>query len=329
MQSPIVSVCIPAYNGERFIKYAIASVLTQTFTDWELIICDDCSNDNTAKIVDSFSDSRIRFYINPKNLGISANFNRCIEFSKGNYIYIFAQDDVMCSTNLEKKVKLLNENPKVGMVYSNAYKIDEKGEIVCKYWAGVHDEDFVQDGSSYLKSSLFRNNAICCPTVMVRKECYNKVGGYDLRLTFTLDFEMWMRIALHYNIAYLSEPLIYYRRHSDNYTHKHTKNLGGIKEDYLARKIVIEKNLEKFENVNSLFKEIKRCISNISLDRAINYYNTDFNMLALKHLYFAFKIYPPIFKKWLFKRLLIKILFGTKGVNLFRKLKIILNKISI
>ncbi len=316
MNFPTVSVCIPAYNGERFIGEAISSVLNQTFSDWELIICDDCSKDNTAKIVESFNDPRIRFYINLKNIGITANHNLCIELSKGKYICsVFHQDDVMSKINLDKKVELLDKNNSVGMVHSNIYLIDEEGIIIGGHWAKNNSKDLITNGFAFFKMHLLGTNEVCAPSVMVRKECYEKLGGFDLRLPYTFDYEMWLRIALYYDIAYLSEPLLYYRWHSNNLTNKFNTRLEGIKQGYLARKIAIEKNLGRLQDGDILLKKVKLNVSEISLNKAISFHKNKSYLLALKHLYFALKLYPLIVKKWLFRRLIIKMIFGTKAVS--------------
>jgi len=118
---PKVSVCIPTYNCGNFLSHAIDSVLNQTFTDYELIICDNASIDDTEEIVKSYSDRRIRYFRNPTNLGMVGNWNRCIEKSTGKHVYILHADDLMLPENLDEKVRILDSNHSVGLVHSNYY----------------------------------------------------------------------------------------------------------------------------------------------------------------------------------------------------------------
>ena len=240
--APKVSVCIPTYDRAAYLKEAIESVLNQTLSDFELLIVDNDSKDNTGEIVKSFNDGRIQYYKNSRNIGVTRNWNRCIELAKGAYITIFHDDDVMLSENLSNKVQILDEHPEVGLVHSNTYDVDEKGNILrMSNWFAEQKEDCVLKGAQYFQQLFFVSNFICAPSVMVRKECFEKVGRFDDRLCFTTDWEMWMRISLFYDIAYLAEPLIKYRRHSGSATSHYVNTPYWVKAFYEARRIVITK----------------------------------------------------------------------------------------
>ena len=111
-----VSVCIPSHNGADFLPQAIESVLAQTFTDFELVVVDDSSDDASVAIARSFDDPRLRLHANPARLGLVGNWNRCVELARGEYIYLFHQDDVMEPDNLARKSSFLDEHPSAGFV---------------------------------------------------------------------------------------------------------------------------------------------------------------------------------------------------------------------
>jgi len=226
---PIVSVCIPVYNAGEFLQFAIESVLKQDFPDFELIIVDDCSTQPTKTVVGQFDDHRLSYYRNSHNLGLVDNWNRCINLAKGEFITIFHQDDVMCPKNLARKVIVLKDHHNVGLVYSNIIRIDEKGEFIGNHWIPQSNTDNIYSGQELFMMIANTGNPISCPSVIVRKECYERLGLFDFRLPFATDLEMWMRIAVHYDIGYLATPLIAQRVHMD----QETARFSGKGKDYL------------------------------------------------------------------------------------------------
>ena len=134
----------------------------------------------------------------------------------------------MLPTNLEAKIKVLDEAPNVGMVHSNVFQIDSGGNVLSDWWCfkPKKEENGIHAGSVYFKTLLLGPNIVCCPSVIVRKECHEKLGGFDAQLSFTADWEIWMRIALFYDVGYLIEPLVQYRQHAN----METANFAGVKE---------------------------------------------------------------------------------------------------
>ncbi|OIO39233.1 MAG: hypothetical protein AUJ71_01160 [Candidatus Omnitrophica bacterium CG1_02_49_16] len=239
-----VSVGMPVYNGSRFLKDAIASVLNQTLQDFELIIVDDCSSDGIEDIVRSFADPRIKFFRNKTHLGLAANWNRCIELSKGGAIALFHQDDLMLPRNLEKKALVLEKRPDVGLVYSNIFQIDAQEGVFNhnpSWDEEAAHEDFIEKGTEFFKRLILRPCIICCPSVLARRECYERLGGFDLRLLFPADLEMWLRISRHYDVAFLAEPLIKYRWHEGNETKRYANQIEGLKQIHLAKMIAVKR----------------------------------------------------------------------------------------
>ncbi len=218
---PKVTVCLPTYNSGEFLNQAIDSILQQTFTDFELIISDDCSTDNTPVVIKSYQeqDSRIRYLRNSKNLGIFTNWNRCLEYAAGEYITIFAQDDMMLPKNLEEKVKILDKYSNVGLVTSSIMVIDTDNHHLNWNWAN-YSEDKLVNGEEWVKNNLGEANPICCPFVLMRRKSLEKVGGkFNCNYDYAADLELWLRICLVADLYFVKEILGYYRWHQGNKTH--------------------------------------------------------------------------------------------------------------
>jgi glycosyltransferase involved in cell wall biosynthesis len=221
--TPKVSVCIPVYNAGEYLRSAISSVLTQCFTDFELIIVDDCSTESTETIVAEFDDARLSFHRNSQNLGLVGNWNRCLELTRGEYITIFHQDDVMFPNNLNRQVAMLNETSTIGFVYPNIRRIDAAGQVIGGHWLpGLTqpEADTILPGEAIFEAVAAYGNIIPCPAVVVRRECYERLGTFDARIPFATDLEMWMRIAANYDAGYLADPLVAHRVHPEQETAK-------------------------------------------------------------------------------------------------------------
>ncbi len=219
---PKVSVCIPVYNPGDFLRPAVASVLTQGYTDFELLVVDDCSREPVAELLDAFTDERMTYVRNETNLGLAGNWNKCIDLAQGEYVAIFHQDDVMYTGNLQTKVDLLTAHPTVGMVHSDVKRIDERHRVIGGHWASQPCRDQVQTGQTFFGNMALYRNFVSCPTVMARAACYKELGGFDAGLPYTLDMEMWMRIAGRYDVGYLDEPLVGKRIHTNQETSRFT-----------------------------------------------------------------------------------------------------------
>ena len=210
---PRVTVIIPTYNHRDYVGKAISSVLDQSFDDFEIIIHDDCSTDGTAEVIRGFSDPRIRVKYFPENMGASWVVNCAITQATGDYIAILNSDDCFLPGKLERQVEFLDRNPDVAAVFGMVKFIDECGSI-------LPDNNNPFQGS-FTKENLSRHawlnrffmvgNALCHPTVLIRRECYERLGGYDVRLAQIPDLDMWIRVCSKHEIHVLPEELTAYR----------------------------------------------------------------------------------------------------------------------
>ena len=239
---PKVSVIIPTYNRSHLVGRAIQSVLNQTFTDFELIIVDDASTDNTKEVVESFNAPRIRYIRHEQNKGGGATRNTGIEAAYGEYIAFLDSDDEWLPRKLEKQLLIFRGYGKANskkVVYTGILWIDqESGKIIQK---GIP----IKEG--WLFYDLFLDNCIIGggSTVIVPKECIDKVGFFDERLDSCQDLDMWIRLSECFQFCAIKEPL------AKIYIHKER-----ITEDLRAKTQARQRILGKFSKKIRMEKEI-------------------------------------------------------------------------
>jgi glycosyltransferase involved in cell wall biosynthesis len=266
-----VSVCLPVYNGAAHIAESIESVLAQTYGNFRLIVSDNCSTDDTAAIVRSFGDHRITYVRNARNLGVVGNFNRCLSLADGEYVCIWAYDDVMLPENLERKVRILNENPGVAFVHSNVYQIDRQGQILGEHWAEDSRRDYVEKGQEVIARYL-RNmvdfSIVFIGSVLARRTCYERVGGYRCELPLTCDGEMWMRMLLFYDVACIGAPLVKYRIHPAMGTMAY-HGPPYLEQHYLAARIILSEHKARLPQRAGLKRRVFMAFADRALKEAI------------------------------------------------------------
>lgn len=203
MQMVTVSVIIPTYNRAQVISRAIRSVLSQTYSDFELIIVDDASKDGTEEVVKRFRDPRITYFRNRVNMGGNAARNRGIRLAKGKYVAFLDDDDEWLPTKLSKQTSLLSKLPRsVAVVYAGYKVLGESGRAF-----GVVSPRC----EGYIFDELKERNCIgATSTAMVRKEVFDEVGGFDEELPYNEDWDMWLRVARYHEFRYVLQPLVNY-----------------------------------------------------------------------------------------------------------------------
>ncbi|MGB3534356.1 MAG: glycosyltransferase [Microcoleaceae cyanobacterium] len=227
-KDPLVSVCIPTYNGAAFIVEAIASALTQTYNSIEIIIADDGSTDNTLSIVQSLQKHIYVDYAiySHDNLGIAENSNFCIQQAQGKYIKFLFQDDILLPNCLTEMVELAETNEEIGLVFSPRDIFFATGDHTHSDLIAIY-QDFqnihlawsnlksIQPGQYLLKDpNLFSHpiNKIGEPsTVLIRRSVFETVGGFDPNLNQLVDLEMWFRIMKHYQVGFVNNSLSQFR----------------------------------------------------------------------------------------------------------------------
>ncbi len=209
------------YNGGRYIGQAILSVLGQTEKNFEFIIVDDGSSDDTERVARSFDDSRIRFF-KREHLGFVNSLNFGLKESKGEYIARFDADDICLPERFEKQLKFFADNPNNVLVGSRAIKTNESGEVVGNF-------DYPPLEWKDIKKYSLLHNPFIHPSVMFKKSILETIGEYR-EYKGADDYEFWTRIIYKYPCANIAEPLLKYRVHTDQMTKKASLNMriGGI-----------------------------------------------------------------------------------------------------
>jgi hypothetical protein len=208
MSSPKVSVLMSIYNGERYLREAVESILGQTFTDYEFVIVDDGSTDRTRDILNEYTahDDRFVLIYNTTNLGLTKSLNKGLAIARGEYIARMDADDVSLPYRLARQVKFMDNHPAVGVVGSVIQYTDEAGK--------VSDSISVHDGSAgMLRWWLCFENPLRHPTVMMRRAVVNQVGGYNATIPLSQDYDLWQRMSDIAELANLPEVLLYRRKH--------------------------------------------------------------------------------------------------------------------
>lgn len=218
---PIVSIVMSVYNGERFIRESVDSILNQTFRDFELIIINDGSSDKTMEILKSYNDNRIILIIQ-KNMGLAKALNNGIAMAKGRYIARQDADDKSDLDRLEKQVNYMEANLSVGLLGTMFKVIDENGTFQRNSCLPVEEE--------IIKERLIEINQFCHGSVMMRKEALEKVGVYRDYFKYAQDYDLWLRISESFQVSNLPEPLYCYRELrnaiSSNHIVKQSKYAG-------------------------------------------------------------------------------------------------------
>jgi glycosyltransferase involved in cell wall biosynthesis len=205
---PKVSVIMPVYNGEKYVRAAIDSILAQTFTDFELLIIDDGSNDKSIKIIKSYSDRRIRIIRNDKNRGLPYTRNEAIESSLGEYIANLDCDDISHLSRLQKQTDFLEANSDFGLIGSFIENINKSGKTIGNMWSFPAPVEEVP-------AILFFGNYFAQSSTMIRKSSL-PTNGYDVNMPVAEDYDLWIRIAEKSKAWNLPEILVQIRQHGEN-----------------------------------------------------------------------------------------------------------------
>jgi glycosyltransferase involved in cell wall biosynthesis len=215
-----ISVLLPVYNGARYLRKSIDSVLQQTLTDFELIVWDDASTDDSAKIVATYSDPRLRVFRNDRNLGLFTTLNKAIEKSKSPLIRLWAQDDIMKPQCLEKEYAFLDRNSSVAMMYCQCHTIDKDGKVV--RGAPITDGTPEVIEPQLAAQIMFYHGSITgnIANVTLRKSALKAAGLFRADFIVSGDFEMWVRLSERWPIGFLKEPLVYLRSHDGQFSRR-------------------------------------------------------------------------------------------------------------
>lgn len=210
MTNPRVSIVIPTYNRADLIGRTLESAVNQTFTDYEIVVVDDGSTDDTEAVVRRVA-SNAR-YIWQENVGIPEVMNRCVAHARGEYIQWLGSDDLLMEDTLMLSAAVLDAHPEVGLLHGAAWMIDVHDRPLWVSRPPFAEGDYVRSGREEIRDLLVSNH-IVATTVMVRKAAMERAGGFDARFGLYEDWNLWTRVAKTNDVAYLHEPIASYRLH--------------------------------------------------------------------------------------------------------------------
>lgn len=223
IKNPKISIITVTHNREAFIREAIDSILAQTFKDWELLVIDDASTDNTENIVNEYilKDPRIKYFKNEKNLGIARTRNKGLELALGEYIAPLDSDDKwLDNSKLQKQVEFLDINQDYALLGGGIIHIDANSNNTKKVLFPVYD--------SVIRNIILQFNPFVQSTLLFRKKVALDLGGYSTSYMICDDYDLWLKIGLKYKFTNIPQVLAGYRIHGTNITH--TKRLTTARE---------------------------------------------------------------------------------------------------
>lgn len=313
MLNNLISVIIPVYNGEKTIKETIESVLSQTFTNFELIIINADSTDNTLSIIAQIEDERIKVFSYPK-ANVAVNRNRGIKHAIGDYITFIDADDLWTDDKLAAQYTALQSNPQAGVAYSWTNCIDENGKFLRKTshvnWSGdVYSkfllDDFIGNGSN----------------VMIRRDSLIEVAGFDEKLTNAQDTDMWLKLSAITEFVCVPKPQILYRIQqvsmSSNVVGLEKSNLEVIQRGFAREKAKTLQHLKPIA-IGNLYKYL--CYKVLTAPPGKQQ-----NAIAIRFLLTAVKtdislLFKPIIFKAILKLMTMIVLPPNWATSIFQKL---------
>lgn len=302
------SVMIPTYNCAKYLEITLLSVLGQELLEnlMQIEVIDDCSTkDNPEEVVKRIGKGRVSFYRQEKNVGVTRNFNTCIDRAKGELVHILHGDDYVGTDFYKKSAEIFSKNKNIGILITSGYIVNEKNCIIGDFG------DYNLKSNSNDVSSIVYSNPIKTPAVVIRRAAYNKIGKFDNSLVHCADWEMWTRAINQTNVYLLDEKIAYYRHFDGNDTSKLIKK-GITMLDYertynifLKYSYPITKKKVKKILKYQFWYYVKLMISNNDLKSLKNYlfisyrylnFIDHFNLLKLVMRFILLKLFKKLIK---------------------------------
>lgn len=248
----LISIVLPVYNGERYLKESIESILAQTYTNWELLILDDCSNDSTASIAKYYQnlDNRIYYYRNDRNLRLPGNLNKGFSLANGDYLTWTSDDNRYHKEALKVMLTTLKEDSQAEFVYTSYNVIDEDGNNLRVFYADPRGKEHIL-GSNVVGACF-----------MYSRKAYETIGDYNPDLILVEDFDYWQRMFVKFDAVALSDVLYDYRWHDASLTStKRQDEFNNVLEKMLLSnrpafgKLSVEANFYYYSSLFNIHKD--------------------------------------------------------------------------
>lgn len=226
---PRATVAVPTYNGARHLRETLESILAQDDADFDLVVVDDRSEDETHRIVEGICGPRARLIVNPKRLGLARNWNRCAELAETPIVAIVHQDDLLDPGHLRLHREAHAGDDRLGMVVSSARMIDEAGQDVTDRHASSSGRERTFEPGAFL-SVLATGNPVRCSAVSMKVDAWRGAGGFDPSWRYAVDWEFWGRLAMIAPVRWLGEATASARWHEASETHRFKSGLDDLRE---------------------------------------------------------------------------------------------------
>jgi glycosyltransferase involved in cell wall biosynthesis len=320
-----VDVIVPCYRYGHFLKECVESVLSQSLKNLRVLIIDDDSPDNTAEIATELAkrDSRVTSVKHLKNKGHIATYNEGIEWINSDYYLLLSADDFLLPGALERATKLMDENPKVGFTFGNAFEQNENGERTeFESILNLFKNDQAQiilSGEAFIKISGV-NNIVPTPTAIIRTDLQKKIGGYRFNLPHSGDMEMWLRLAANAYVGIISEPQAIHRSHNGNMSLNYFEScwLPDLEQRKLAIISFIQSCNEIISNPEKTQNELLCGLAKSAVSKASSAFNTGNMLLCNDILMFATNCCPTVKISYVWLKLTIKKFLGLKACNILQ-----------
>jgi glycosyltransferase involved in cell wall biosynthesis len=246
---PKVSIVLPNYNYARYLDERIQSLLNQTYSDFELIIVDDASTDNSLEVIDKYTrDRRVKTQFFSQNSGLPyKRWNDGAALAEGEYILFAGADDSGELTLLEELVEKLDANPTVGIAYAQSWEIDSQGKILCSLARQTEhlskerwNKNFIDAGKNECHYMLINCTIPTASAALIRREKFEYVGRFNEKLKLAADWMLWVKILLISDIAFIAEPLNYHRTHPNTVRNSTRKDGLHLEEDYQVMSFILK-----------------------------------------------------------------------------------------
>jgi glycosyltransferase involved in cell wall biosynthesis len=321
---PRLTVAIPSYNGSRYLADALRGILAQEGADFDLLVCDDRSDDDTPSLIRSECGDRARIEINSERLGLAGNWNRCVERSRTEWVAIFHQDDQMLPGHLAAHLEAISQDndQRLGLVAGPAYVIDDEGRFVPSWIVEPGGEIVLPTKATHSRSHTFPpprfspflvdHNPLRCSAVTTRRSAHSSVGGFDPNFRYVVDWDFWCRVARRWSVAWtLGEPTLAVRWHSESETHRFKKGTDDLDETARLLEQIFREDAPILTNLRSVKRTAHHRLARAYLNRAYDAAHGAEKSLARLCLRRSLRLWPGILGKIVSDpRLMIRLALG-------------------
>lgn len=295
---PLLTVAIPTCNGAGHLDEAIRGILSQEQVEFDLIVSDDRSDDDTIAIVRNAAGDRARIEVNSERLGLAGNWNRCAALARTPLVAIFHQDDVMLPGHLSTHAASFAADDSIGLTASASVVIDDRGQpvspaVVEQGGAGPIDRLFLPGNFARIMAA---GNPLRCSAVTVRVAALEEAGGFDPKLTYVVDWDCWLRLSRKWSVAWLARPTVQVRWHPASETHRFKTGLTDLVETAHMLETLFEVDLKDDPEVGRLRPMAQDRLARAFLNRAHDALHAGLPELAREALLRGVRAAPRLIK---------------------------------